>query len=78
MDTVHEEALAAAGVRADGTIDINAALRSLLEGLLNAMMDEQASELGVPRNGYRERSARHLRRAGDAQDPEAQGGDVLP
>lgn len=56
MDTVHEEALAAAGVRADGTIDINAALRSLLEGLLNAVMDEQASELGVPRNGYRERS----------------------
>ena len=54
MDTVHEEALAAAGVRADGTIDINAALRSLLEGLLNAVMDEQASELGVPRNGYRE------------------------
>ncbi len=42
MDTVHEEALAAAGVRADGTIDINAALRSLLEGLLNAVMDEQA------------------------------------
>ena len=56
MDTVHEEALAAAGVRADGTIDINAALRALLEGLLNAAMDEQASELGVPRNGYRERS----------------------
>lgn len=42
--------------RADGAIDINAALRSLLEGLLNAVMDEQASELGVPRNGYRERS----------------------
>ena len=56
METVHEEALAAAGVRADGTIDINAALRALLEGLLNAVMDEQASELGVPRNGYRERS----------------------
>ena len=56
METVHEEALAAAGTRADGTIDINAALRSLLEGLLNAAMDEQASELGVPRNGYRERS----------------------
>lgn len=56
METVHEEALAAAGTRADGTIDINAALRSLLEGLLNAVMDEQASELGAPRNGYRERS----------------------
>ena len=39
MDTVHEEALASAGVRADGTIDINAALRALLEGLLNAVMD---------------------------------------
>lgn len=49
------EALASAGVRADGTIDINAALRSMLEGLLNAVMDEQASELGVARNGYRER-----------------------
>ena len=56
METLHEEALAAAGIRADGTIDINAALRSLLEGLLNAAMDEQASELGVARNGYRERS----------------------
>ena len=55
MDTVHEEALASAGARADGTIDINAALRSMLEGLLNAVMDEQASELGVARNGYRER-----------------------
>ncbi len=56
MDTLHESAIAAAGARADGTIDINAALRSLLEGLLNAVMDEQASELGVARNGYRERS----------------------
>lgn len=56
MDTVHEKAIADAGVRADGTIDINAALRSLLEGLLNAVMDEQASELGAARNGYRERS----------------------
>ena len=55
MDTVHEEALAA-GLRPDGTIDINAAVRSLPEGLLNAVMDEQASELGAPRNGYRERS----------------------
>lgn len=27
-----------------------------LEGLLNAVMDEQASELGAARNGYRERS----------------------
>lgn len=37
------------------TVNINAALRSVLEGLLNAVMDEQASELGVARNGYRER-----------------------
>ncbi|WP_455137787.1 IS256 family transposase [Thermophilibacter sp.] len=56
MDTVHEGALAAAGSGRGGRIDINAALRSLLEGLLNAVMDEQASELGVPRNGYRGRS----------------------
>lgn len=40
-----------AGVRADSTIGINAAQRSLLEGLLNAAMGNQASELGVPRNG---------------------------
>lgn len=46
MGTVRKEALAA-GARAGGTIDINAALRSLLEGLLNAVMDEQAFELGV-------------------------------
>lgn len=55
MDTLHEGAVAAAGTRPDGTIDINAALRGLLEGLLNAVMDEQASELGAVRNGYRER-----------------------
>ena len=30
-------------------------MRSMLEGLLNAVMDEQASELSVLRNGYRER-----------------------
>lgn len=29
-------------------IDINAAMHSMLEGLLNAVTDEQASELGVP------------------------------
>ena len=28
-------------------------MRSTLEGLLNAVMDEQASELSVLRNGYR-------------------------
>lgn len=52
-----------AGVRGDGTIDVNAALRALLEGLLNAVMDEQASELGAPRNGYRERSPTSRSRA---------------
>ena len=55
METLHEEALAAAGARPDGTIDINTSMRSMLEGLLNAVTDEQASELGVPRNGYRKR-----------------------
>lgn len=30
-------------------------MRSMLEGLLNAVMGEQASELDVLRNGYRER-----------------------
>ncbi len=48
METLHEEALAAAGARPDGMIDINAAMRSMLEGLLNAVTDEQVSELGVP------------------------------
>ena len=46
--------------REDGTIDLNGAARVLLEGCLNALMDEQASELaeatGTQRNGYRERS----------------------
>lgn len=55
METLHEEALAAAGARPNGTIDISAAMRSMLKGLLNAVMDEQALELGVLRNGYRER-----------------------
>lgn len=45
-----------AGGRADGSIGINAVLRSMQEGLLNAAMDKRASEFGVPRNGYRERS----------------------
>ena len=43
MDTVHEEALAAAGVRADGTIDINAALRSLSFGILSVTRPTQVS-----------------------------------
>lgn len=55
METLHEEALAAAGARPNGTIDISAAMRSMLKGLLNAVMDEQALELGVLRNGDRER-----------------------
>lgn len=42
------------GARPNGTIDISAAMRSMFEGLLNAVMDEQASEPGVSRNGYRE------------------------
>lgn len=45
----------AAGARPDGTIDINAAMRPMLEELLNAVMGEQASELSALRNGYRER-----------------------
>lgn len=61
MDTVQEGAArAAAATRPDGSIDLSATARGLLESLLNAVMDEQASEmaseLGVARNGYRERS----------------------
>ena len=60
MDTVHEGAAAQAVTRPDGSIDLNATARGLLESLLNAVMDEQASEmaseLGVARNGYRERA----------------------
>ena len=37
----------AADARPDETIGINATIRSMLEGILNAEMDEQASELGV-------------------------------
>lgn len=55
METLHEEALAAADARPDGMTGINVAMRSILEGLLNAVMNEQASKLGVSRNGYRER-----------------------
>ena len=56
METVHETALDEARTRPDGRIDLNAAMRLMLESLLNAVMDEQASELGAQRNGYRERS----------------------
>ena len=64
MDTLDEMAagIAGGGVqrRADGTLDLGWAARDLLETLLNAVMDEQASELcgqeNTSRNGYRERS----------------------
>ena len=42
--------------REDGSVDLNGTARTLLENLLNTVMDEQARELGVPRNGYRCRS----------------------
>ncbi len=42
--------------RKDGSVDLNGTARTLLENLLNTVMDEQARELGVPRNGYRCRS----------------------
>ena len=45
METVHETALDEAGTCPDGRIDLNAAMRLMLESLLNAVMDEQASEL---------------------------------
>lgn len=55
MGTVDE---GAAPRRDDGTIDLNGLARELLEGVVNAVMDEQAAELcgdGNSRNGYRER-----------------------
>ena len=59
-NTVHETARTDLPRREDGTIDLNAAACALLEDSLNALMDEQASELaeatGTQRNGYRERS----------------------
>lgn len=58
METVYDSA--ASPRRADGTVDLTEAARSLLEGLVNALMDEQADEVcaatGTVRNGYRERS----------------------
>ena len=56
MDTEHEAVLTEADIHPDGGIDLNAAMHSMLESLLNALMDEQASELGAQRNEYRERS----------------------
>lgn len=57
MDNVTEND--AAGVLVlgeDGTDGLNAAVRDLLEDLVNVAIDEQASELGMPSNGYRERA----------------------
>ena len=55
-DTLHEAAPAAGG----GTIDLGALARGLLEDCLNAIMEEQASEMaeatGIQRNGCRERT----------------------
>ena len=60
MDTVHEGAAARAAARPDGSIDLNATARGLLESPPDAVMDEQASEmaaeLGVAGNGYRDRA----------------------
>lgn len=46
-------------VGGDGMLDLNEIMRSLLETLLNTVMEEQAAELceqsGTSRNGYRER-----------------------
>ena len=54
MDTLPELAL-----REDGTLDLNATARRMLEFLVNAVMDAQADglceEAGISRNGYRER-----------------------
>ena len=49
MDTLHEDEAQMP------RLDLNSMARGLLEELLNAVMDEQASELGAARNGYRER-----------------------
>lgn len=54
MDNATENTAANRAVlREDGTLDPNAT--ALLEGALNAVMDERASELGAVRDGYRER-----------------------
>ena len=47
MDTVHEEALAAAGVRADGTIDINARRGNPTE----SAAEKKTPTYAVPRKG---------------------------
>lgn len=57
QDTLHEAATAAGG---GAKLDLGALARGLLEDCLNAMMEEQASELaaatGTQRNGHRERT----------------------
>lgn len=56
MENVSENTAANRAVlREDGTIDPKAAA-AFLEGALNAVMDERASELGAVRAGYRERA----------------------
>lgn len=47
MDTLHEKKSEQA------KLDLNSMARNLLEELLNTVMDEQASEIGAVRNGYR-------------------------
>lgn len=56
LELSHDQKTNTVALRDDGTIDLNAAAKTLLENLLNTVMDEQARELGVPRNGYRHRS----------------------
>lgn len=56
LELSHDQKTNTVALRDDGTIDLNATAKTLLENLLNTVMDEQARELGVPRNGYRHRS----------------------
>lgn len=56
MDTLQQMGPGGLVIGDDGSIDLNATARSLLETLLNAVMIEQASELGGARNGYRTRT----------------------
>lgn len=79
MDTLHEQD---APRRGDGTLDLNGIARSLLEGCLNAVMDEQASELaaelGVARNGYRERALDTCVGTITLRVPKLRGGTYFP
>ena len=62
----------------DGTDGLNAAVRDLLEDLVNVAIDEQASELGMPSNGYRERALNT--RAGEIalRIPKLRSGSFFP